>query len=246
MRRIWIGSRVRSRFERGWVEIIGLLFGCVLIVGQAVAQDARQNEPGKFDYYLLALSWSPSFCAESGERQAARQQQQPSASVQQQCAGERPYSFVVHGLWPQYEKGFPEFCQNPAPRLDRGIVSSMLDLMPAPRLIFHEWDKHGVCSGLPARGYFETVRKARAAVKIPAEFLEPKTALNVTPDEVEEAFVKANPGLSRAGIAVTCGSTRLSEVRICMSRDLKFRDCADVDRRACRRDKLVMPPVRGG
>jgi ribonuclease T2 len=83
-------------------------------------------------------------------------------------------------------------------------------------------------------------------VKIPAEFLEPKTALNVTPDEIEEAFVKANPGLSRAGITVTCGSTRLNEVRICLSRDLKFRDCADVDRRACRRDKLVMPPVRGG
>ena len=219
-----------------WVEIIALLFGWLLIASQAVAQDARQNEPGKFDFYLLALSWSPSFCAEAGERPSARQQ----------CSAERPYSFVVHGLWPQYEKGFPEFCQNPAPRLDRGIVSSMLDLMPAPRLIFNEWDKHGVCSGLPARGYFETVRKARAAVKIPAEFLEPKTVLHVTPEEVEEAFVKANPGLSRAGIAVTCGSTRLNEVRICLSRDLKFRDCADADRRACRRDKLVMPPVRGG
>ena len=226
----------RSSRVGSWVEIIAVLFGCVLIASQAVAQDARQNEPGKFDFYLLALSWSPSFCAEAGER--------PSA--QQQCTGARPYSFVVHGLWPQYEKGFPEFCQNPAPRLDRGIVSSMLDLMPATRLIFHEWDKHGVCSGLQARGYFETVRKARAAVKIPAEFLEPKTALDVTPDEVEEAFVKANPGLSRAGIAVTCGSTRLNEVRICLSRDLKFRDCAEVDRRACRRDKLVMPPVRGG
>ena len=97
----------------------------------------------------------------------------------------------------------------------------MLDLMPAPRLIFHEWDKHGVCSGLPARGYFETIRKARARVKIPAEYLEPKTALTVSPDEVEEAFVKANPGLSRAGIAVTCASTRLSEVRICLTRDLQ-------------------------
>jgi ribonuclease T2 len=206
------------------------------ISGSAVAQDDRQNAPGKFDYYVLSLSWSPSFCEVAAER---------GRESRDQC-GARPFSFVVHGLWPQYEKGFPEFCQNPAPRLDRGIVSSMLDLMPAPRLIFNEWDKHGVCSGLPARGYFETVRKARAAVKIPAEFLEPKTALNVTPDEIEEAFVKANPGLSRAGITVTCGSTRLNEVRICLSRDLKFRDCADVDRRACRRDKLVMPPVRGG
>jgi ribonuclease T2 len=220
--------------RRVWIGVLSSLFGLVAL-GQANAQDARQNAPGEFDFYLLALSWSPSYCAQAGERKSA----------QIQC-GERSYSFVVHGLWPQYEKGFPEFCQNPAPRLDRNIVSSMLDLMPAPRLIFHEWDKHGVCSGLPARGYFEQVRKARAAVKIPPEYLEPKSALNVTPDEVEEAFVKANPGLSRAGVAVTCGSTRLSEVRICLTRELQFRECADVDRRACRRDKLVMPPVRGG
>ena len=213
-----------------WVVLLS-----VALVSTAPAQDPRQNAPGKFDFYLLALSWSPSYCEQAGERKSA----------QMQC-GERPYSFVVHGLWPQYEKGFPEFCQNPAPRLDRNIVSSMLDLMPAPRLIFHEWDKHGVCAGLPARAYFETVRKARAMVKIPPEYLEPKTVLNVTPDEVEQAFVNANPGLTRAGVAVTCGSTRLNEVRICMTRDLQFRECAEVDRRACRREKLVMPPVRGG
>jgi ribonuclease T2 len=215
------------------VWLASSLFGLALI-GTAFAQDARQNEPGKFDFYLLALSWSPSYCEQAGER-----------APQQQC-GARPFSFVVHGLWPQYEKGFPEFCQQPAPRIDRAIVSSMLDLMPAPRLIFNEWDKHGVCTGLTARGYFETVRRARAMVKIPPEYLEPKTAVTVSPDEVEEAFVKANPGLSRAGIAVTCGGTRLSEVRICLSRDLQFRECADVDRRACRRDRLNMPPVRGG
>src|SRR5438876_12401764 len=152
----------------------------VAIAGIAVAQDRRQNQPGQFDFYVLALSWSPSFCEAAGER---------GTPPQQQC-GARPYSFVVHGLWPQYEKGFPEFCQQPAPRLDRNIVSSMLDLMPAPRLIFREWDRHGTCSGLAARAYFDTVRKARAAVKIPAEFLEVKSALTVSPDEVREAFTK--------------------------------------------------------
>ena len=90
------------------------------------------------------------------------------------------------------------------------------------------------------------MRKAREAVKIPEAYAAPKATLTVAPDEVEEAFVKANPGLSRAAIAVTCGSTRLSEVRICMGKDLKFRDCGEIDRRACRRDKLIMPPVRGG
>jgi ribonuclease T2 len=201
----------------------------------AAQQDPRQNEPGQFDFYVLALSWSPSFCEASGER---------GTPPQQQC-GARPYSFVVHGLWPQYERGFPEFCQQPAPRLDRNIVSSMLDLMPAPRLIFNEWDRHGTCAGLAARAYFETVRKARAAVKIPDAYIAPSTMLTVTPDEVEEAFVNANAGLARDGIAVTCDSRRLGEVRICLGRDLRFRACPDIDARACRREQVVMPPVRG-
>ena len=199
------------------------------------AQDARQNQPGEFDFYVLSLSWSPSFCDAAGDR----------ANRQAEC-GERPYSFVVHGLWPQYEKGFPEYCQQPSPRIDRNIVSSMLDLMPALRLIFHEWDRHGTCSGLPARAYFETIRKARAIVKIPPEFLDVKSELTVTPDSVQEAFTKANPGLTRAAMAVGCDNKRLREIRICMSRELAFRDCAEVERRSCRRDKLVMPPVRGG
>ena len=202
----------------------------------ASAQDRRQNQPGQFDFYVLALSWSPSFCEASAEKGRA---------PREQCGG-RPYSFVVHGLWPQYERGFPEYCQNPAPRLNRNIVSSMLDLMPAPRLIFHEWDRHGVCSGLGPHGYFEVVRKARAQVRIPDAYIELEKPLTVTPDEVEEAFVQANPGMTRTGIAVTCDSRRMSEVRICMSKDLRFRDCAEIDRRACRRDRLVMPPMRGG
>ena len=120
----------------------------VAVADIAAAQDRRQNQPGQFDFYVLSLSWSPSFCEAAGER---------GTPPQQQC-GARPYSFVVHGLWPQYERGFPEFCQQPAPRLDRNIVSSMLDLMPAPRLIFNEWDRHGTCTGLSPNAYFENVR----------------------------------------------------------------------------------------
>ncbi|HVY59930.1 MAG TPA: ribonuclease T2 [Xanthobacteraceae bacterium] len=237
-----------------------LLIGVGLALGPAAAQDRRQNQPGQFDFYVLALSWSPSFCDAAGERAAARgERAQPTAetqsgegrrgarpsAIQQQC-GERRYSFVVHGLWPQYEKGFPEFCEVPAPRLNRNIVSSMLDEMPSPRLIFREWDRHGTCSGLGPRAYFDTIRKARAVVKIPAPYLDVQSTLTVTPDEVEDAFVAANPGLTRAGVSVSCDSKRLSEVRICLTRDLGFRDCPEVGRRACRRDKLEMPPVRGG
>jgi ribonuclease T2 len=158
----------------------------------AYAERFGHDEPGQFDFYVLSLSWSPSFCAAAAERDLGRR---PS----QQCGG-RPYSFVVHGLWPQHEKGFPEYCQAPAPRLNRNIVSSMLDLMPAPGLIYNEWDKHGTCSGLASRAYFNTVRKARAVVKIPEEYTGLQEPLTVTPGEVAEAIGLAvlQAGLSHA------------------------------------------------
>jgi ribonuclease T2 len=199
-------------------------------------REQRQHQPGQFDFYVLALSWSPTFCQATAER---------GRESREQC-GERPYSFVVHGLWPQYERGFPRACQVPAPRLNRNIMSSMLDLMPAPRLVYSQWDSHGTCSGLDAQAYFDLVRKARNVVTIPETYEALKAPITVDPDEVEQSFVKANPGLSRSAIAVTCDSTRLSEVRICMTKDLKFRDCAEIDRRACRRERLIMPPARGG
>jgi len=213
---------------------------CFLVaaVAPASAQDSRQNTPGQFDFYVLSLSWSPSFCAAAHERGRDR-------SAGMQC-GARPYSFVVHGLWPQYDKGFPEYCQVPSPRIGRGMVSTMLDLMPAPHLVFNEWDKHGTCSGLSPHAYFETVRKARAAVKIPPEYIDLKEPLSVTPAAIADAFVKANPGLSQDGMAVECDRRRLTEIRVCLSKDLQFRDCAELARRSCRRDQLVMPPVRGG
>ncbi len=238
-----LGYRV-SQAARTAAVTLSFLFIFAIVAfaqpAQVPAQDSRQNAPGQFDFYVLALSWSPSFCEASQER---AQEKAPNRAGDPQCGG-RPFSFVVHGLWPQYEHGFPAFCQVPAPRLDRAVVGTMLDLMPSPRLIFHEWDRHGTCSGLPANAFFETVRKARAVVKIPADYLELDKPVMVTPDEVTQAFIKANPGLPPAAIAVACDSKRLSEVRLCLSKDFAFRDCPEVTRRSCTRDKIAMPAVR--
>jgi ribonuclease T2 len=203
----------------------------------AGAATARQNEPGKFEFYLLALSWSPSFCEASRER-ASNRRSDP------QCEA-RPYSFVVHGLWPQHERGFPSNCQVPAPRLPRSIVDSMLELMPSPRLVFHEWDRHGTCTGLSSADYFDTVRKARAAIKIPAEYQSIAEPITVTPAQVADAFVRVNPGLPRDALAIACDGKRLTGVRLCMSKDLAFRDCAEIARRSCQAESIVMPPARG-
>jgi len=218
-------------------RLVFVMLGVLLMAGAAAAQDRRQNQAGKFDFYVLSLSWAPTFCDAAFERA-------PDQAPPAEC-GQRAVPFVVHGLWPQYDVGFPEFCQQPAPRLDRNIVASMLDLMPAAGLIFSEWDKHGTCSGLSPRAYFETVRKARALIKIPDDYIEPSQETTVPPAAIAEAFVKANPGLTRASVAVSCDAKRLTEVRICVGKDLQFHACPDVEQHSCRRDQIVMPPLHG-
>jgi ribonuclease T2 len=230
----------KGRFNPMVRSMIRALLCCCVIAalgGAVLARGREGGSPGQFDFYLLSLSWSPSFCALEGDRSAARR-------GQSECRN-RPYGFVVHGLWPQYNRGFPEACQVPPPRLDRAIVAAMLDLMPAPRLVYNEWDRHGTCSGLSARDYFATIRKARAAVTIPPEFQNLHQALVVSPDAVKDAFIRANPGLQRGDIAVGCHGRRLSDVRLCLSRDLKYRACPDVVAHSCRRDELLMAPMRG-
>jgi ribonuclease T2 len=188
-----------------------------------------------FDFYVLALSWSPSYCEAEGED-----------ANQQQCKAARPYAFVVHGLWPQFERGYPEDCPTDEPKVSGEIVRTLYDLMPSAGLIRHEWTSHGTCSGLSQADYFAALRMAREKVVIPEQFRRLDDYLTVSPADTEAAFVKANAGLPPDGIAVTCDKRLLREVRICMTRELGYRPCPEVDRRDCALDKAVMPPVRGG
>jgi ribonuclease T2 len=207
----------------------------VAIPGAASASGSQASRAGRFDFYVLALSWSPSFCAQAERRHAP--------GIAREClAGS--YAFVVHGLWPQYTHGFPQFCQVPALRLARSTVTSMLDLMPSRRLIYHEWDRHGTCSALPASAYFAAVRQARSAVRIPAQFRDMEATREVSPAAVAAAFLKANPRLAPADMAVQCRDNRLTEVRICFSRHLKFRSCPQIAAAGCQRSQLIMLPPR--
>lgn len=203
---------------------------------QGASQGTPQGTPGQFDFYVLSLSWSPTYCE---DQRRGRGRDEP------QCGRARPYAFVVHGLWPQYERGAPRACQVPPPYVPNRDVNAMLDLMPSRGLVIHQWKAHGTCSGLDASDYFALVRKARERVAIPHEFERLGDYRLIAPGDLEAAFRAANPGLSPEMISVNCDHRRLREVRICMSRDLAFRPCPEVDRRTCRLDRMVMPPVRG-
>ncbi|RUM96448.1 ribonuclease [Pseudaminobacter arsenicus] len=219
---------------RRWAKRLAAL-GVLLLAGPAVQADSLPKAGRGFDFYVLSLSWSPSYCEAEGE-----------AANRQQCATGRPYAFVVHGLWPQFERGYPQDCPVAERGVPNGTLPTLYDLMPSAGLIRHQWRKHGSCAGLPQRDYFNVLRAARGRVMIPPEFQRLRTYRSVHPDAVEGAFLHSNPGLGPDGIAVTCDRRYLREVRICMGKDLSFRSCPEVDAHACRRSKVVMPPVRGG
>ncbi|HRD76287.1 MAG TPA: ribonuclease T2 [Hyphomicrobiaceae bacterium] len=202
----------------------------------------KSHVAGQFDYYALVLSWSPTHCATATPGRD---------DMQCRPRNNKRYSFVLHGLWPQYERGFPESCQTrERPFVPDALITRMLDIMPARGLVIHEYRKHGTCSGLSPEGYFETSRKLFSKVKIPDRFDEPAAAQFVSPAELIAAFVAANPGLKTESIAVQCSrpGDRLKEVRICFTRDGAYRACGNNENqsRLCSAARMYVPPVRPG
>ncbi|MCW2274544.1 ribonuclease T [Rhodoblastus acidophilus] len=187
---------------------------------------------GDFDYYLLSLSWSPSFCATGGAERSRRQ-----------CAPGANPGFVVHGLWQQYARGYPPNCDGGD--LPYSVLTTLNDLYPDPGLARHEWRAHGACSGKSPQNYFADVRAARDAVAIPPELKALREDLFVSPLDIQRAFIAANPRLRPGMMTVTCQRGALQEARICLSRDLRdFVACPDVVRRGCRSQDIVVPAGR--
>ncbi len=186
-----------------------------------------------FDFYVLSLSWSPTWCMDND-----------SSGEGEQCRTGRRAGFIVHGLWPQFERGHPEFCRPREPdRVPAALGRAYLDIIPSMGLIGHQWRKHGSCSGLTQRDYLAVTRAAFERVVLP-DAVEDADGGRTGPAEIEAALVAANPGLSARGLAVTCDGGRLEEIRICLTPDLNFRDCPEVDRAACRAKTITQPPVR--
>ena len=204
---------------------------CAVLLAAFAGSPARADEAGQFDFYVLALSWSPTYCKQEGE----------SAS-RHQCDVRKPFRFIVHGLWPQYERGYPESCPGVPQRIDRDIAVSMEDIMPSHNLVFHQWRKHGTCSGLSPEDYFDLTRQAFDKVTIPGAFRTLEKRGKASPATVEKAFRLANAGLTDDGMAVICDQGELEEVRICLTRNLEFRACRQVDRNSCRASSLFVPP----
>jgi ribonuclease T2 len=188
---------------------------------------------GDFDYYVMALSWSANWCAREGDGRG-----------DPQCDDGRGLNFTLHGLWPQYEDGWPAFCRTGARDPSRGETAAMADIMGGAGLAFYEWKKHGRCSGLSAADYYALSRDAYAGIVIPEVFADLDRDVALPASVVEDAFLEANPGLQRDQITITCTDGMIEEARICLTRDLEPRRCGGDVIRDCRMQDAVMEAVR--
>ena len=207
-----------------------LAFCAIWLAGMASAEGER---PGDFDYYVLALSWTPTWCAIEGDARGAGQ-----------CATGQGLGFTLHGLWPQYEDGWPSFCPTQARPPSRAMTAGMADIMGSSGLAWHQWRKHGVCSGLSADDYFRLSRMAYERVREPAILRQLDRVVRLPAEVVEAAFLEENPGLSDAMLTVTCREGRVQEVRICLTRGLEPRDCAPDVARDCTLQDALLAPIR--
>lgn len=210
------------------MRLLVLLF--VMSAGLAKAE----GEPsGKFNYYVLSLSWSPTWCALEGD-----------ARNSQQCDAGRDFGWVLHGLWPQYHRGWPSYCRTQERAPSRQQTAAMADIMGTSGLAWHQWKKHGTCSGLSAKAYFALSRKAYGSITRPAVFRKLDQPVKIPALVVEEAFLKANPTFAPDMVTITCQSARIQEVRICLSKDLEPVPCGSDVLRDCRMTDVLLDPVR--
>jgi ribonuclease T2 len=207
----------------------GLLLASV-VAGSAAAEGERA---GDFDYYVLALSWSPAWCDREGDGRGG----------QDQC--EDPgWTFALHGLWPQHEDGWPSWCRTGQRDASRTETAGMADIMGSEGAAWYQWKKHGRCSGLSARDYFAAARSAYGAVRVPEVLTRVRREVRLPASVVEAAMLETNPDLTAGMVTVTCDEGAIAEVRICLTRDLAPRPCAPDAARDCRLRDAVLLPVR--
>lgn len=164
--------------------------------------------------YTLAASWSPDYCKTSGDTRL----------MQCNRANGR-FGFVLHGLWPEAARGpSPQWCATqpvPSPQLLR----ENLCMSPSPRLLAHEWAKHGSCMVASPQKYFRVSAILWRSIRWPdADRLSRKKDLTV--GDLREEFVAANRGWPREAVGVETSRTGwLRELRLCYGKDFRPARC---------------------
>lgn len=206
------------------------ILAALLWAGAAAAEGERA---GEFDYYVLALSWTPSWCAIEGDARGS-----------EQCAPGQGFGFTLHGLWPQYETGWPSFCPTTERNPSRAMTRDEANLYGSSGLAWHQWNKHGTCSGLSAADYYALAELAYDRIERPTLLRQLDREVALPARVIEEAFLEVNSDFSDQMMTVTCRDGRIQEMRICLTRDLEPRMCGADIRRDCQLQEALFSPMR--
>lgn len=212
------------------MRVVALILSSLALSSPALADGEKA---GDFDYYVLALSWSSNWCALEGD-----------ARHDPQCDAGRGVTWVVHGLWPQYETGWPSYCRTAERDPTRGETAAIADVFGGAGSAFYQWKKHGRCAGLSPRDYYRTARAALKSITLPPVFAQLHKDVKLPAQVVEDAFLETNPGLMRDQITITCNEGMIQEARICLTKDLTPRRCGTDSLRDCRMNDAAMQALR--
>jgi ribonuclease T2 len=224
-------TKSRSNFAVAAMVAVAL----IAIYAMRGRDGSEPSVRGNFDYYALVLGWAPTYCAGEGH-----------SRDDAECNASAARAFVLHGLWPQYETGWPENCHMATkPWVSSEVIAEMRDIMPSKNLVIHEYRAHGTCSGLDPPQYFGIARKLYDRITVPPELKAPGAELVLSAEEIERAFMSANPWLKPDMISITCRKGKLLDIRVCFRRDLTARNCgANEDQgKLCRTREIIVPPV---
>lgn len=194
---------------------------------------AEGEQTGVFDYYVMALSWSPNWCAIEGD-----------ARNSPQCDPKEDHGWILHGLWPQFHQGWPSYCPSSERSPSRAMTAAMADIMGTSGLAWHQWKKHGTCSGLPAADYFDLSRQAYETVTRPQILRNLDKPVRLPAKVIEQAFLQDNPHLFADGLTVTCKKGYIQEARICLSKDLTPVPCGRDVIKDCSLTDALLDPMR--
>jgi ribonuclease T2 len=217
---------------KSWIAMAVLAL-CATTAAEAAPPDALISK-GDFDFYVLTFSWSPGFCDTGG-----------AARGGDQCAVGAGQGFVVHGLWPENaDRPYPSDCGD-AGYIPGEALRQTHGVYPSEGLARYEYRKHGTCTGLAPEAYFSAVKYAAGRITMPASLQAPHEEQELTPRDIESAFIAANPALTTDNFAITCRRGELIDVRVCVTKMLDtYVDCPKIARHSCHSSQIKVSPLR--
>ncbi|WP_419825526.1 ribonuclease T2 family protein [Sphingomonas sp.] len=197
-----------------------LILGVLLLLSGATAfaQDARVTPEDRTPRrvattgYTLALSWAPEYC----------QRRRGDA----ECALPSAQGFTLHGLWPDGAdpKVWPQYC-HVGGALTPAELRAGEGATPSPRLLQHEWDKHGSCMSANPAAYFAEEARLYRTIRFP-DMAALARRRDLTTGTMTRAFAAANPGVTPAMVRLNLNRHGwLEEVWLCLGPDKRPRAC---------------------